>query len=85
MLLAGSYPCSTDNDIDEIGPETNCTFTMTAASQGEDLPFNLTDRDRKILSLTEEEFHPHTWEELKQIIGTSIADSLYDHGTDDSS
>lgn len=58
---------------------------MTAPSQDEDLPFNLTDRDRKILSLTEEEFHPHTWDELKQIIGMSIAESLNDGETDGSS
>ena len=58
---------------------------MTTASPDEDLPFNLTDRDRKILSLTEEEFHPHTWEQLKQIIGLSTAESLYKREADPSS
>ena len=58
---------------------------MTGASQDEGLPFDLKDRDREILSLTEEEFHPHTWEELKQIIGMSMVESLKDRETDDSS
>ena len=33
------------------------------------LPFNLTKLDREILAQTDEQFEPHTWEELKQIIG----------------
>ena len=37
---------------------------------GGPLPFNLTDLDRKILSQTDEEYEPHSWEELKRIIGT---------------
>lgn len=32
-------------------------------------PFPLTDIDRSNLSITDVEFHPHTWEELKIIIG----------------
>ena len=35
----------------------------------EELPFPLTDVDRHNLSLTDAEFVPHTWDELKQIIG----------------
>jgi len=31
-------------------------------------PFNLTELDRKVLSLTDEEFVPHDWENLKDII-----------------
>lgn len=32
-------------------------------------PFPLTALDREILSMSDDDFHPHTWEELKQIIG----------------
>lgn len=32
-------------------------------------PFALTDKDRYNLSLTDAEFKPHTWEDLKTIIG----------------
>lgn len=35
----------------------------------EDAPFPLTDTDRWVLSQTDEEFHLHDWDELKQIIG----------------
>ena len=35
----------------------------------EDSPFPLTDTDRWILSQTDEEFHLHDWDELKDIIG----------------
>ncbi|KIX03925.1 uncharacterized protein Z518_07478 [Rhinocladiella mackenziei CBS 650.93] len=31
-------------------------------------PFQLTDVDRSILAMTDDQFSPHTWEELKQII-----------------
>ncbi|KIW62722.1 hypothetical protein PV04_10865 [Phialophora macrospora] len=31
-------------------------------------PFALTAVDRAVLAMTDEEFHPHTWDELKQII-----------------
>lgn len=32
-------------------------------------PFPLTALDRELLSMSNDDFHPHTWEELKQIIG----------------
>jgi hypothetical protein len=32
-------------------------------------PFRLTDKDRYNLSLTDAEFKPHTWDDLKIIIG----------------
>ncbi len=35
----------------------------------ENSPFPLTDVDRWVLSQTDEEFHLHDWEELKEIIG----------------
>jgi hypothetical protein len=38
-------------------------------------PFPLTDKDRYNLSLQDAEFYPHTWEELKAIIG--VLDCLY--------
>ena len=39
------------------------------AATEEEYPFPLTDVDRHNLSLSDEQFKPHTWEELKQIIG----------------
>lgn len=33
------------------------------------LPFPLTDMDRDNLAQTDDQFQPHTWQELKQIIG----------------
>lgn len=36
---------------------------------GEEAPFPLTDVDKWVLSLTDEEFKYHNWEELKEIIG----------------
>lgn len=44
---------------------------MAIGAQEAPLPFNLTDLDRQILAQTDEEFHPHSWDELKQIIGKS--------------
>lgn len=35
----------------------------------EDSPFPLTDTDRWVLSQTDEEFHLHDWDGLKEIIG----------------
>jgi hypothetical protein len=35
----------------------------------EDAPFPLTDVDRWVLSLTDEEFQYHDWEDLKMVIG----------------
>lgn len=36
-------------------------------------PFHLTERDKWLLSITDEEFTPHTWEDLKEIIGKNIS------------
>lgn len=36
---------------------------------GDDSPFPLTDTDRWVLSQTDEQFHLHDWDELKEIIG----------------
>jgi len=38
-------------------------------SKEEEYPFPLTDVDRHNLSITDAEFKPHTWAELKQVIG----------------
>lgn len=38
----------------------------------EDAPFPLTDTDKYVLSLTDEEYQYHSWDELKEIIGKSI-------------
>ncbi|KAI1180157.1 hypothetical protein F4777DRAFT_531210 [Nemania sp. FL0916] len=35
----------------------------------EEAPFPLTETDKWVLSLTDEEFHYHDWEELRKIIG----------------
>jgi hypothetical protein len=44
---------------------------MATDSTGTPLPFRLTALDREILSMSNDEFSPHTWEEIKQIIGMS--------------
>jgi hypothetical protein len=33
--------------------------------------FNLTERDKEILSQTDEDYHLQTWDDLKAIIGSS--------------
>ncbi len=38
----------------------------------EEPPFPLTEVDQWVLSQTDEEFHLHDWEELKNIIGEDI-------------
>jgi hypothetical protein len=38
-----------------------------------DAPFPLTDVDRWVLSQTDEEFHLHDWDELREIISEFIA------------
>ena len=35
----------------------------------DELPFPLTDIDRAHLKLSDDEFEPHTWDQLKTIIG----------------
>lgn len=50
------------------GPHLEDTSAEVGAVE-EELPFPLTAVDRHNLSITDEQFQPHTWEELKQIIG----------------
>lgn len=38
--------------------------------------FNLTPRDKEILSQTDEEYHLQTWDDLKTIIGSSALNTL---------
>ena len=47
----------------------NDTQKTIPGANGDPLPFNLTDVDRATLAQTDEEFIPHSWEELKNIIG----------------
>lgn len=35
----------------------------------ENPPFELSDADREVLSQQDEDFVPHTWDELQQVIG----------------
>jgi hypothetical protein len=39
----------------------------------EEPPFPLTDVDKWVLSQTDEEFHLHNWDELREIIGRQIS------------
>ncbi|PBP17189.1 hypothetical protein BUE80_DR012121 [Diplocarpon rosae] len=49
----------------------------TKASSAEDeIPFPLTDVDKWVLSQTDEEFHLHDWEELKEIIDHNKLETL---------
>lgn len=46
----------------------------TALNWTEDeLPFPLTAIDRAQLKLTDEEYKPHTWEQLRQIVGWLVS------------
>lgn len=36
---------------------------------GEQPPFALTERDKWLLSISDDEFTPHSWDSLKHIIG----------------
>lgn len=42
----------------------------TAAELVNSATFHLTDVDRQVLAQTDEEFHLHTWDDLRQIICT---------------
>lgn len=43
-------------------------------AKSEPLPFNLTKVDLETLAQTDEEFSPHSWEELKNIVGGCCSD-----------
>ncbi|KAK5946025.1 hypothetical protein PMZ80_000164 [Knufia obscura] len=48
----------------------------TEPFETEESPFPLTDVDRYNLSITDAEYKPHTWEELKQIIAENKLETL---------
>ncbi|KAH8690172.1 hypothetical protein BGW36DRAFT_307258 [Talaromyces proteolyticus] len=48
----------------------------TQAAQTKPLPFNLTEVDRQVLALTDDEFVYHDWDELKDIIGRNDLGAL---------
>jgi hypothetical protein len=56
-------PCHIANSV------SLATLKMTIGTQDAPLPFNLTALDRQILAQTDEEFHSHSWDELRDIIG----------------
>lgn len=43
----------------------------------EEAPFPLTDVDRWVLSQTDEEFTYHTWDELRELLRTTIRPFCY--------
>ncbi|KAJ9348652.1 hypothetical protein C8Q69DRAFT_469600 [Paecilomyces variotii] len=49
---------------------------MGTISPNSPAPFNLTAVDRQILSMTDEEFVPHNWENLKELIARNALDEL---------
>jgi hypothetical protein len=46
---------------------------MGDTAKDEEAPFPLTDVDRMVLSQTDEEFVAHTWEGLRELLGTAIS------------
>lgn len=59
-----------------MGEHTESQESVKKAVMEEDHPFPLTEVDRWVLSQTDEEFHTHDWEELKEIIGELSLSSL---------
>ena len=45
-------------------------------SNDQTAPFYLTEVDRAILAQTDDEFVPHSWEELKEIVGMLTTTSI---------
>ena len=52
-------------------------FSMPQAV-AESSPFELTDSNRQVLALNDEDFNPHTWTELKEIISETIQQSVHE-------
>jgi hypothetical protein len=50
---------------------------MADGQDVDDLPFELTVTDHQNLAQGDEKFQPHTWDELKEIIGISYFDHLF--------
>lgn len=53
------------------------TLNMADGQDVDDLPFELTVTDHQNLAQGDEKFQPHTWDELKEIIGISYFDHLF--------
>lgn len=50
---------------------------MATGQDVDELPFELTTTDRQNLAQGDEKFQPHTWDELKDIIGITYFDPLF--------
>lgn len=50
---------------------------MAAVQDVDDLPFELTVTDRQNLAQGDDKFQPHTWDELKEIIGITYFSHLF--------
>lgn len=50
--------------------------TGTTTTNDQSAPFHLTDVDRAILAQSDDEFVPHSWEELKEIVGMHAPPSI---------
>lgn len=53
---------------------------LAVSASPEEPPFPLTEVDKWVLSLTDEEFNYHDWEDLKKIIGMAWYSSLLTFG-----
>ena len=49
---------------------------MAAIQEMEDMPFDLTETDHENLAQGDEKFRPHTWGELKDIVGICYLNRL---------
>jgi len=59
-----------------MGDNAESQGSVKKAVGEEDHPFPLTEVDKWVLSQTDEEFHMHDWEELKEIIATNKLETL---------
>ncbi|KAK2756693.1 hypothetical protein FQN54_005139 [Arachnomyces sp. PD_36] len=55
---------------------TNTEMSTHGRDKHEELPFNLTDLDREVLSQTDEEFVCHDWAEMRKIVATNSLEAL---------
>ncbi|KAH7348549.1 hypothetical protein BKA65DRAFT_427596 [Rhexocercosporidium sp. MPI-PUGE-AT-0058] len=59
-----------------MGDNTKTPESSKGEAVEEDAPFPLTEVDKWVLSQTDEEFHLHNWEELKEIIANNKLETL---------
>lgn len=50
-------------------PQETISLKAIMDTTSEPPAFNLTDTDREVLAMTDEQFVPHDWDNLKDIIG----------------